>query len=234
MAIYVGGELIENINFNGGDIDQAWENGDLVFQKGGLPGGAFRVEPNQRVVGDSLSVVVTYIPDGILTGGTLERIRPDGLRTVFLPLNTDPSADDPTVSSPTVYADPAVPDQVGTTRYLVNPINANGTVVLEADFERGTPAAITTWEWSGFRQGIFGITHDTVELTWGVTGDPAPIVEITSADGPVHFHPGTRRSGTYEYTRVGVRENEVMTLTVTNRFGTDSQSITVPWRHEGS
>ena len=233
MPIRVAGELVENVYIGGIVQDQCFVGGEIVYQKGGLPGGTIRVEPDQRLVGDGLSVVVTYEPDGLLTGGTLERIRPDGLRTVFLHLNTDARAGDPTRSSPTVYADGAVPDMVGTTRYLVVPANANGTSVLEADFERGTAAAITTWRWYGFQQGIFGRDPDTVVLEWGVTGDPAPTLEITSSAGAVHYHPGTRRSGTYRYTRVGVRVDERLTLTASNRFATASQTITVPWRREG-
>ena len=238
MPVYVNpaaqAETVDDIYIEGVDQDQLFVGGALVYQKGGLPGGSVRVEPDKRVVGDALSVVVTYEPDGILTGGTLERIRPDGLRTVFLHLNTDARAGDPTRSSPTVYADSAVPDMVGTTRYLVVPVNANGTSVLEADFERGSPPAITTWQWSGFQQGIFGRDPDTVLLTWGVTGDPAPNIEFTSSAGAVHYHPGTKASGTTRYTRIGVRVDERLTLTATNIFGAVSQTITIPWRREGT
>ena len=119
---------------------------------------------------------------------------------MFLSLNTDPSVGDTNLSSPTTYTDRAVTDQVGTTRYLARPINANGTVVLEADFERGTVPVITTWSWDDFRQGVFGTSPDTVRLNWSVTGDPAPNIEFTSSAGAVHYHPGFHRSGTTRYT----------------------------------
>ena len=233
MPVRLDGDLVNDIFVDGVDQDQLFVDGQLVYQKGGLPGGSFVAVPNKLVSGATGNVDITYTPDGIITGGTLERVLPDGNRTVFLSLNTDPSVGDTNLSSPTTYTDRAVTDQVGTTRYLARPINANGTVVLEADFERGTVPVITTWSWDDFRQGVFGTSPDTVRLNWSVTGDPAPNIEFTSSAGAVHYHPGFHRSGTTRYTRIGTREDEVLTLTAMNLFGTVTGTITIPWRSEG-
>ena len=116
-------------------------------------------------------------------------------------------------------------------RFVLFGENVNDVpATVSVDYYYGLPPRITRFDAVDFQQGIAGHTPDSFLLRWTVAdASPAAVVSITTTrPSGFHFHPGSRPSGEYRYSRQGAG-GETLTLTAVNVFGTVSQDLVLRW-----
>ena len=228
MAIHVQDRLVDAVYLPGSIVAaQGWQGETLFFQAGGVPVvRQFSISPDMVTIGDTGSVSITVACSGV-TSGTLTEHLADGTTAVVatqgaagVDFNTDPGQ--------TVAFQRPRPTQ--NAHYSLHLTNVDGSVSATATYTYGRRPTIAYFRQAGFRQGISGVTPDSVLLEWSVTGAvPAAAIDIeTTRPAGFHFHPGTQQSGSYRYSRQGAGA-ETLTLTAGNTFGGVSQTLAIDW-----
>ena len=112
--------------------------------------------------------------------------------------------------------------------FTLSAVNRNGVpAAVSRSYTYGLPPVIAEWTWGSFHQGAGIGVPSSVLLRWRVTGaHPLADIEISP---DIAFHPGQRQAGSYRYSRVGTRRDEVLTLTASNVFGSVSRDLTIGW-----
>lgn len=211
MPIRAGAALVSAIYAGAAPVSAVYAGGVQIYAAGGVPAiSALSATPDKLASGSARATIEIRFAVARSTRNVLYRRAAGAPGWTAVPLTTSTTA---------VIATPAA-----TTEFRLVASNANGASERRTTFTRGTAPAIAQWTWDSFRQGIGGLTSDTVLLHWRASGDPAPSLRYDPGG-----HALRAPSGSRVHVRPGAAAAETLTLTAENVFGRATAATTIRW-----